>query len=118
MDFYNDIVEPCYENTLLFLIGFLQCLICVIISSSSKPFKKGILDNRLLLGYLIIMGLFGYYLILVPESGVDEVFQMKEIEDQGFRFIIILFTISNFLLSLYIEKEVLPYVMNQIKTIK
>lgn len=107
-DLYNDTIEQSYENTLFFLLGYLQYLICIVTVSSAKPFKKGILHNKMLVCYLVAMMLFGYYLILVPDNGLDGYFQLKIINDQGFRFMIILVAVANFLSSIYLEKEILP----------
>ena len=62
----------------------------------------------MLVCYLVAMMLFGYYLILVPDNGLDGYFQLKIINDQGFRFMIILVAVANFLSSIYLEKEILP----------
>ena len=83
-------------------------MICIVTVSSAKPFKKGILHNKMLVCYLVAMMLFGYYLILVPDNGLDVYFQLKIINDQGFRFMIILVAVANFLSSIYLEKEILP----------
>lgn len=101
-------IKPSYENTTLFLISYLQIIIVIIVFSIESKFKKSVVKNKALLGYLAFDVLFGYYLILVPDNGVDEFFGLLTFDDQKFRFIIILLSIVQFFLSLYTENELLP----------
>ena len=110
--------EPCFENTVLFIICYLQCLIVIIMFSLDTPFKKEIWKNKMLLIYLIVSALFGYYLILVDDSFFIEIFNIKVFDDQKFRFELILLTICNFFISMYAEKELIPKLNKYIKESK
>ena len=84
----------------------MQIVTVVIVFSTGTQFKKEIWNNKLLLVYLVITVLFGYYLILVPN--VNSFFQLLPMNDQNFRFILIIITICNFFLAMYTEKELMP----------
>ena len=86
--------------------------------SLDTPFKKEIWKNKMLLIYLIVSALFGYYLILVDDSFFIEIFNIKVFDDQKFRFELILLTICNFFISMYAEKELIPKLNKYIKESK
>ena len=76
-------------------------------TESSKKIEKEIWSNKPLLCFLVFTVLFGYYLILVPNDTLNDFFQLLPMNDQNFRFLLILITICNFFVAMYIEKELM-----------
>ena len=76
-------------------------------TESSKKIEKEIWCNKPLLCFLVFTVLFGYYLILVPNDTLNDFFQLLPMNDQNFRFLLILITICNFFVAMYIEKELM-----------
>lgn len=79
-------------------------------TESSKKIEKEIWSNKPLLCFLVFTVLFGYYLILVPNDTLNDFFQLLPMNDQNFRFLLILITICNFFVAMYTEKELMPMV--------
>ena len=79
-------------------------------TESSKKIEKEIWSNKPLLCFLVFTVLFGYYLILVPNDTLNDFFQLLPMNDQNFRFLLILITICNFFVAMYTEKEQMPMV--------
>ena len=75
-------------------------------TESSKKIEKEIWSNK----PLLFTVLFGYYLILVPNDTLNDFFQLLPMNDQNFRFLLILITICNFFVAMYTEKELMPMV--------
>ncbi len=61
----------------------------------------------MLLSYLIISVLFGFYMILVDNSNLNNIVHIDAFDEQKFRFQLILLVIINFFV-LYGEKELIP----------
>ena len=79
-------------------------------TESSKKIEKEIWSNKPLLCFFVFTVLFGYYLILVPNDTLNDFFQLLPMNDQNFRFLLILITICNFFVAMYTEKELMPMV--------
>ena len=79
-------------------------------TESSKKIEKEIWSNKPLLCFLVFTVLFGYYLILVPNDTLNDFFQLLPMNDQNFRFLLILITICNFFVAMYTEKKLMPMV--------
>ena len=82
-------------------------------TESSKKIEKEIWSNKSLLCFLVFTVLFGYYLILVPNDTLNDFFQLLPMNDQNFRFLLILITICNFFVAMYTEKELMPMVVSK-----
>jgi cation-transporting ATPase 13A3/4/5 len=106
--FYN-LSIPCCDNTILFMFYYLQCIITIITFSIDTPFKKELSQNKYLVIYLVANVLFAIYLIFIYNSFIYDFFGLIMIENQNFKFTLIVVAILNFFVSVYTEKKLLKY---------
>ena len=106
---YEDLKIPCCDNTILFIYYYLQCIITIIIFSLNTPFKKDLSENKYHIFYLIGNALFAIYMIFINNSFIYDFFGLIDIENQNFKFTLLVVAIINFFVSLYVEKNLLKY---------
>ena len=106
---YEELKIPCCDNTVLFIYYYLQCIITIIIFSLYTPFKKDLSENKYLIFYLVGNGLFAIYIIFIHSSVIYDFFGLIDIENQNFKFALLVVAILNFFASLYTEKNLLKY---------
>ena len=106
---YDELKIPCLDNTILFDYYYLQCIITIIIFSLYTPFKKDLSENKYHIFYLVGNALFAIYIIFIHNSFIYNFFGLIDIENQNFKFTLLVVAIINFFISLYIEKELLKY---------
>ena len=106
---YNNLSIPCCDNTILFMYYYLQCIITIITFSIDTPFKKELSQNKPLVFYLVANVLFSIYLIFIYNSFLYNFFGLIDIENQNFKFTLIVVAILNFFVSIYTEKKLLKY---------
>ena len=100
---------PCCDNTILFMYYYLQCIITIIMFSLDTPFKKELSQNKYLVIYLVANVLFAIYIIFIYNTYLYDFFGLINIENQNFKFTIIVVAIINFFVSVYTEKKLLKY---------
>ena len=100
---------PCCDNTVLFIYYYLQSIITIIIFSLDTPYKKELSQNKYLVFYLVANVLFAIYIIFIYNSFLYHFFGIIEIENQNFKFTIIVIAIINFFISAYTEKKLIKY---------
>lgn len=71
----TDVVS--FEATVLFLFTSIQYLVTSIAFSISKPFRDPLYKNPYFTVCLIILTLYSYYIILIPDKGSMSVFALK-----------------------------------------
>ena len=108
-EWYNDT----YDDTVLFIYSFLQSIICVLVFSINVPFKKGLSKNMLLLLFLISSILFANYLFFAYNESLYKYFRIVEIQNQNFKFLMIIIAIANFFVASYTEKKLFKYEKNK-----
>ena len=106
---YYELRIPCCDNTVLFMYYYLQSIITIIIFSLDTPFKKELSQNKYLVFYLVANVLFAIYIIFIYNSFMYNFFGLIEIENQNFKFTIIVLAIFNFFASVYAEKKLSKY---------
>ena len=106
---YEELKIPCCDNTILFIYYYLQCIITIIIFSLYTPFKKDLSDNKYHIFYLIANASFAIYIIFVNNPIIYNFFGLIEIESPNFKFALLVISVINFFVSLYMEKILLKY---------
>ena len=106
---YEQLRIPCCDNTVLFIYYYLQSIITIIIFSLDTPYKKELSQNKYLVFYLVANVLFAIYIIFIYNSFLYHFFGIIEIENQNFKFTIIVIAIINFFISAYTEKKLIKY---------
>ena len=81
----------------------------MIIFSLDTPYKKELSQNKYLVFYLVANVLFAIYIIFIYNSFLYHFFGIIEIENQNFKFTIIVIAIINFFISAYTEKKLIKY---------
>ena len=108
-NFYEESKIPCFDNTILFFYYYLQCIITIIIFSLYTPFKKDLSENKYLIFYLVGNALFSIYIIFINNPFFYDFFGLIDLENQNFKFTLLVVAIINFFVSLYTEKNLLKY---------
>jgi len=106
---YEELKIPCCDNTIIFMYYYLQSIITIIIFSLDTPFKKELSQNKYLVFYLVANVLFAVYIIFIYNNYIYEFFGLIDIENQNFKFTLIVVAIINFFVSAYAEKKLLKY---------
>ena len=106
---YEELKIPCCDNTILFIYYYLQCIITIIIFSLYTPFKKDLSENKYHIFYLIANASFAIYIIFVNNPIIYNFFGLIEIESPNFKFALLVISVINFFVSLYMEKILLKY---------
>ena len=106
---YQELKIPCCDNTILFMYYYLQSIITIIIFSLDTPFKKELSQNKYLVFYLVANVLFAIYIIFIYNTYIYEFFGLINIENQNFKFTLIVVAIFNFFVSAFTEKKLLKY---------
>ena len=106
---YYELRIPCSDNTILFMYYYLQSIITIIIFSIDTPFKKELSENKYLVFYLVANTLFAIYIIFIYNSFLYKFFGLINIENQNFKFTLVVVAIINFFASAYTEKKLLKY---------
>jgi len=103
-------VNPSPENTAIFLVANFQYIITAICFSISRPFKKPIYSNFVLTGFLIVVIAYSYYIIIRPDWWNAELLILVDFDDASFKFVILVMTLVNFIVSYLCEKLIVPCV--------
>ena len=106
---YEELKIPCCDNTILFMYYYLQSIITIIIFSLDTPFKKELSQNKYLVFYLVGNVLFAVYIIFIYNTFIYDFFGLINIENQNFKFGLIVVAIINFFISAYANKKLLKY---------
>ena len=109
IDSYEGLRIPCCDNTIIFMYYYLQSIITIIIFSLDTPFKKELSQNKYLVFYLVGNSLFAIYIIFIYNPLIYKFFGLIDIENQNFKFTLIVFAMINFFVSAYTEKKLLKY---------
>ena len=106
---YQELKIPCCSNTVIFMFYYLQSIITIIIFSLYTPFKKELTNNKFLVFYLIGNVLFAIYTIFIYNNYIYKFFGLIDIENQNFKFTLIVVAVINFFVSAYTEKNLSKY---------
>ena len=139
-DMNEDENPECVENTAVFYVSFIQYLITAVAFCTSKPFKKRIYTNVLLFFYVIAGTIYCEYIIYhvddfvryqmkmiaFPDSSQHDMMRLRnpsdpkddytESDDENpkfgieFKYILIIITLINFIVSVVVEQFVIPCV--------
>jgi len=101
-------VDPSAENTSVFLVSNFQYIITAICFSISRPFKKPLYSNFILTGFLILVIAYSYYIIIKPDWWNAEILILVTFPEGSFKFVILVMTLANFIVSYLCEKLVVP----------
>ncbi|KAI3385215.1 hypothetical protein SNEBB_001957 [Seison nebaliae] len=106
-------------NTTLFFVSSFQYIICAVIFSKGRPFRKMIYSNYIFLFSLIVITLTTSAMLLWPIENLYNFFQLKVLIDKNYAAIILLVACINFVIciifeSIIIEQEfsIIPKLFN------
>ena len=96
-------LDVSYENSTLFLFSNLQYISTFFAYNVSKPFMKPMYTNLTLTISIIVTLGISYYIILEPSDDIKDLLDLTYFPYE-FRYILIIGTIIDFLLSFLLEK--------------
>ena len=137
----EDYYQECIDNSSIFYISFAQYLILAVAFCSGKPFKKNIFYNYGMLIFSIIGFIYSEYIVFYVDyfsrnfiyisAYPDDPFvnyyllnnKQKNHHSEVFKYYIMVIIVINFIVSLFIEKVIVPkfnkcwkrFKMNKIK---
>lgn len=117
-DTSEDSVEPCMDNTAVFLVSNMQYLTTAVAFSISKPFRKPIYSNYLLCVFMILSFAYSIYIIVDPDYYSASLLGLVAFPDDDFNYYILIITLVNFILSYSVEKVMIPCITQKWKTYK
>jgi len=97
---------PCYEGTVLFIIGNSQYLVTCLAFSVAKPFRKPFWTNRPFLVCVIILIIMESLLLFLPlTGGFSNFFGLLEFKDDfHYRYIVLIGILINAIVTVVAEK--------------
>jgi magnesium-transporting ATPase (P-type) len=122
----KDYYQECIDNSSIFYISFAQYLILAVAFCSGKPFKKNIFYNYGMLIFSIIGFIYSEYIVFYVDyfsrnfiyisAYPDDPFvdyyllndKQKNHHSQVFKYYIMIIIVINFIVSLFIEKVIVP----------
>ena len=120
-NFMNDYDNNCIDNTVLFYISFSQLLILCIAFAKGKPFKKSIFHNLWLFIFVILLFIYSEYIVFYVDKFTENYLEIKPFPDDSFtethtnpkyilqfKYYVMIIIVLNFVISLFIEKVILP----------
>ena len=106
----DDTVDPCQDNTVIYLVSNMQYLITAFAFSISKPFRKPIYTNLWLTLFMIFAFAYSVYIIVIPDKYSREILDLVDFTDEDvyFKFYILGITFINFVVSYLTEALIVP----------
>ena len=122
----EDYYQECIDNSSIFYISFAQYLILAVAFCSGKPFKKNIFYNYGMLIFSIIGFIYSEYIVFYVDyfsrnfiyisAYPDDPFvnyyllnnKQKNHHSEVFKYYIMVIIVINFIVSLFIEKVIVP----------
>jgi len=122
----EDYYQECIDNSSIFYISFAQYLILAVAFCSGKPFKKNIFYNYGMLIFSIIGFIYSEYIVFYVDyfsrkfiyisAYPDDPFvdyyllnsRQKNHHSEIFKYYIMVIIVINFIVSLFIEKVIVP----------
>ena len=109
-------VFECPENTVIYLISHMQYLITAFVFIISKPFKRRFYTNYPLTIFIIFTFIYSIFIIINPDKYSRYALSLFDFEDEKnhqfsdgyFQVVIFLICLSNFVVSYFFEKVVVP----------
>jgi len=99
----NEDSTGCYENYTMFSISSFQYIVLAFVYSKSKPYRKPIWTNFLFCITLLFNSFLLIYIILYPARGVKNFFELVLPPDMTFRYWMVLYGCTIFLIHLTVE---------------
>ena len=117
---FSDIdVFECPENTVIFLIGTIEYLTTALIFIISKPFNENLYTNIPLTIFLIAWFFYCFFIIINPDDYSMNLLSLfnfndilKKYSDDYFNIIIFIICVCYFIISIIVEKIVVPILTN------
>ena len=116
----EDYYQECIDNSSIFYISFAQYLILAVAFCSGKPFKKNIFYNYGMLIFSIIGFIYSEYIVFYVDYFSRNFIYISAYPDdpfvnyyllnnkQIFKYYIMVIIVINFIVSLFIEKVIVP----------
>ncbi|XP_012276995.1 probable cation-transporting ATPase 13A3 isoform X2 [Orussus abietinus] len=101
----------CLENYAIFVVSSMQYITLAVVFSKGYPYRKSLFTNYGLLGSFILITAFNVYLALGPFDLLVDYFELVLPESVGFRFVLLLYGLVNFLVSMFVEHFFVEYIV-------
>ena len=105
-------VSPCEDNSVFFLISHFQYLTTALAFSVSKPFRKAIYTNWLLMIYLIAVFFYSIWITINCDSWSKDLFGLYSFPKKNFKYYLFIVICINFVISIFAEWVVMGFVRN------
>ncbi|KAG8905466.1 hypothetical protein FRB99_008907 [Tulasnella sp. 403] len=99
----NELETKNYENTTLFLVSSFQYILVAAVFSIGPPYRQPIWTNGLLMGSIVILGLFSTVILLHPPARFVEWLDLMPLE-AGARGTLLFVVVCNVVMSVMLEK--------------
>ncbi|XP_077288142.1 polyamine-transporting ATPase anne boleyn isoform X2 [Arctopsyche grandis] len=111
--FQGDIEYLSYENYAVFCVSMFQYITLSITFSQGKPYRKSILSNYVFLLCIFLTTALSVYVVIYPATWLENLLELKMPPDFHFRYVILGLAALNFVGSLFIEKIIVQYFMQE-----
>lgn len=99
----NEFKHGCYENYTIFIISCFQYIILAVVFSKGAPYRKSIFTNIGFICSLFINAVVTVLLAVFEWDKFVEWFDLRYPPDPTFRYTMVGFGLTNFLISMFIE---------------
>ena len=108
----GDDVSPCEDNSVFFLISHFQYLTTALAFSVSKPFRKAIYTNWLLMVYLVAVFFYSIWITINCDSWSKDLFDLFTFPKKNFKYYLFIVICINFVVSIFCEWVIMGYIRN------
>ena len=105
-------VSPCEDNSVFFLISHFQYLTTALAFSVSKPFRKAIYTNWLLMVYLVAVFFYSIWITINCDSWSKDLFDLFTFPKKNFKYYLFIVICINFVVSIFCEWVIMGYIRN------
>jgi cation-transporting ATPase 13A3/4/5 len=106
----GDEVFACEDNSVFFLISHYQYLTTALAFSVSKPFRKAIYTNWLLMIYLILVFFYSIWITINCDSWSKNLFGLYTFPKKNFKYYLFIVICVNFVISIFCEWVIMGFV--------
>ncbi len=103
-------VSPCEDNSVFFLISHFQYLTTALAFSVSKPFRKAIYTNWLLMVYLVAVFFYSIWITINCDSWSKDLFGLFTFPKKNFKYYLFIVICVNFVVSIFCEWVIMGFV--------
>jgi len=101
----------CYENYSVFCVSMFQYITMAIIFSRGKPYRRAIYTNGAFMFSILLLTAICMYITVYPADWIVNALQLILPPVYDWRFIILAFALTNFLICFFVESFVIERVI-------